>query len=77
MDGQFSKENVMAQGKVKFFNDAKGFGFISVEGQEKDMFVHYSGIKGSGRRTLSEHEVVSFDVIAGERGPQAVNVERI
>lgn len=64
------------QGKVKWFNAEKGFGFIEVEGQD-DVFVHFSAIQGDGFKTLEEGQAVSFDVETGNRGPQAVNVEKI
>ena len=63
----------MAQGTVKWFNDAKGYGFISQEGGE-DVFVHFSAIQAEGFRTLSEGEEVEFDVRESDRGPQAANV---
>jgi CspA family cold shock protein len=66
----------MATGTVKWFNDAKGFGFIrSDEGQ--DVFVHQTGILGDGYRTLKEGEQVEFDLTQGEKGPKAENVKRI
>lgn len=60
-------------GKVKWFNSAKGFGFIQREG-EKDLFVHFSGIKSAGFKTLEEGALVEYDVIRSERGEQATNV---
>ena len=63
----------MATGTVKFFNDEKGYGFISREG-EKDLFVHYSNIVGSGRRTLEADQQVEFEVQPGRKGDEAVNV---
>lgn len=60
-------------GVVKWFNDEKGFGFIQQEGQ-KDVFVHFSAINGTGRRTLLEGQTVSFNITEGQKGPQAANV---
>jgi len=65
----------MLQGNVKWFNAEKGFGFIEVEGQD-DVFVHFSAIQGEGFKTLEENETVSFEVVEGNRGPQAANVQR-
>ncbi|MGP4060664.1 cold-shock protein [Halobacillus litoralis] len=65
----------MLQGTVKWFNAEKGFGFIEVEGQD-DVFVHFSAIQGEGFKTLEENETVSFEIVEGDRGPQAANVQR-
>ena len=65
------------KGSVKFFDQKKGYGFINVEGRQKDVFVHYSGISGNGRRNLSEHDTVEFDIMAGQKGDQAVNVVKL
>ncbi len=64
----------MATGTVKWFNDDKGFGFISPEDGSKDLFVHHSEIQGSGFRSLSEGAKVSYEAQAGDKGPKAVNV---
>ncbi len=61
------------QGKVKWFNPEKGFGFITT-GEGKDVFVHFSAIKSEGFKTLNEGQDVTFDVTEGNRGPQAENV---
>ena len=66
----------MLQGKVKWFNAEKGFGFIEVEGQD-DVFVHFSAIQGEGFKTLEEGQEVSFEVVEGNRGPQAANVVKL
>ncbi|NGP44480.1 cold-shock protein [Bacillaceae bacterium SIJ1] len=65
----------MVEGTVKWFNAEKGFGFIEVEGQD-DVFVHYSAISGEGFKTLEEGQSVSFEIVEGERGKQAANVEK-
>ncbi|MGI9627534.1 MAG: cold-shock protein [Longimicrobiales bacterium] len=63
-------------GTVKWFNDAKGFGFISPEAGERDCFVHYSAIEGDGFRSLAEGDKVEFDLVDGPKGPAAENVIR-
>jgi CspA family cold shock protein len=66
----------MAVGKVKWFNEVKGYGFVTME-DGKDVFVHYSAITGDGFRTLKEDDPVQFDVNDSPKGPQAVNVVRL
>ena len=67
----------MARGTVKWFNDAKGFGFISPEDEDRDCFVHYSAIKGEGFKTLAEGDAVEFEMVQGPKGPAAENVTRV
>ena len=64
----------MTQGTVKWFNSEKGFGFITPDQGDKDVFVHYSAITGAGYRNLEENQRVEFEVEAGPKGPQASNV---
>ncbi|WAW15662.1 cold-shock protein [Peptostreptococcus equinus] len=66
----------MKVGVVKWFNNEKGFGFISVEG-ENDIFVHFSAIQGDGYKSLEEGQQVEFEIVDGSKGPQAANVTRI
>jgi len=66
----------MAQGTVKWFNDAKGFGFITPDDKSEDLFAHFSAIQGSGFKTLSEGERVTFEVVTGPKGKQASNIQR-
>jgi CspA family cold shock protein len=72
-----SQENaVMATtGQVKFFNSAKGYGFIAPEGGGKDVFVHVSAVEAAGLRTLNEGQRITFEVEADKRGPKAVNLK--
>lgn len=64
------------QGKVKWFNNEKGYGFIEVEGGE-DVFVHFSAIQSEGFKSLEEGAEVSFEIVEGNRGPQAANVVKL
>jgi CspA family cold shock protein len=65
---------LMQTGKVKWFNDTKGYGFIEVEGQSRDVFVHYSAIKKDGYRSLTEGQTVQFELVESSKGPQASDV---
>ena len=65
----------MATGKVKWFNDSKGFGFVQVD-DGTDAFVHHSEIQGEGYKSLAEGEAVEFDVVQGDKGPKATNVRK-
>ncbi len=64
----------MATGKVKWFSETKGYGFIAMD-DGNDIFVHYTGILGTGRRNLFEGQEVQFDIVQGPKGPQAANVQ--
>ena len=66
----------MASGKVKWFDNKKGFGFI-IQESGQDVFVHHTAIQGTGFKTLNEGEAVSFDVVASDKGPKAENVQRV
>ncbi|AGK54630.1 MAG: Cold shock protein CspD [Bacillus sp. (in: firmicutes)] len=66
----------MQNGKVKWFNNEKGFGFIEIEGGD-DVFVHFSAIQGEGYKALEEGQEVSFEIVEGNRGPQAANVVKL
>jgi CspA family cold shock protein len=66
----------MAQGTVKWFNDSKGFGFITAD-DGADVFVHHTSIQGSGFKSLAEGDKVSFDIEKGPKGPKAINVVKL
>ena len=69
-----TKDKILAQGTVKWFNAEKGFGFIAQDGGGEDVFVHFSAIQSGGYKSLDENQKVEFDVTAGPKGPQAENV---
>ena len=71
--GKGGERSMRKRGTVKWFNEAKGFGFIQQAGGE-DVFVHYSAIQGEGFKTLSEGQVVEFEIVEGPKGKQAANV---
>jgi cold shock protein len=64
-------------GRVKWFNDSKGFGFITPEDGQKDCFVHHSAIQGNGLKSLAEGDRVEYEVVQGKKGPAAANVTKI
>ena len=67
----------MATGTVKWFNDAKGYGFITPDDGSKDVFVHHSAIQAQGFRTLQEGDAVEFEIEQGQKGPAAANVRKV
>ena len=67
----------MINGVVKWFNDGKGFGFITPDGGGKDVFAHYTAIQGDGHKSLRENQRVSFDITSGPKGNQAANIRAI
>ena len=64
----------MVRGTVKWFSDSKGYGFITPDDGSKDVFVHHSSIEGTGFKSLSENDLVDFEIEQGEKGPRAINV---
>ncbi|MEJ2183438.1 MAG: cold shock domain-containing protein [Nitrospirota bacterium] len=67
---------LVAKGTVKWFNESKGYGFITTE-EGRDVFAHYSSISGEGFKTLAEGDAVSFDVVDGDKGPKAMNIVKL
>ncbi len=67
----------MARGKVKWFNDAKGYGFIAPDDGSKDIFVHHTAIQSEGFRSLAENDIVEYEVGSGPKGPQAEKVRKL
>jgi CspA family cold shock protein len=76
-DDTRTEDGMRTSGTVKWFNDTKGFGFITREDGEKDCFVHHSAIQGSGFKSLAEGDRVEFDVVQGQKGPAAENVVKL
>lgn len=73
---KYGRRSLMHQGKVKWFNNEKGYGFIECANGE-DVFVHFTGIIGEGFRQLEEGQEVAFEIVEGNRGPQAANVSKL
>jgi CspA family cold shock protein len=76
LDSQTGRSTMRITGKVKWFNNAKGYGFIEREGGS-DVFVHFSAVQGNGYRTLEEGQAVEFEIVDGPKGPQAGNVTKL
>ena len=68
---------MMMKGKVKWFNDQKGYGFIRPDDGSADVFVHHTSIQGSGFKTLAENQAVEFEIMQSDKGPKAANVVKI
>jgi CspA family cold shock protein len=71
------RSNHMPMGKVKWFNDQKGYGFITPDDGSKDLFVHHTAILGEGFKTLAENQAVEFEVQESDKGPRAANVKKL
>jgi CspA family cold shock protein len=71
------EQSSMVRGKVKWFNDAKGFGFITPDDGSKDVFVHHTAIEASGFRSLTEGQAVEFEIVDGQKGPAAQGVRAV
>lgn len=67
----------MSKGIIKFFNEKKGWGFVTDNESQKELFVHFSNIKGDGFKTLQENDEVEYEIQDGQKGPQAVNVVKV
>jgi CspA family cold shock protein len=76
IDNQETRDGSMATGTVKWFNDAKGYGFITPDDGSEDLFAHFSAINMQGFKTLKEGQKVSFDVVQGPKGKQASNIQK-
>src|SRR5690606_13791094 len=72
--GPLQRDNSMLSGKVKWFNNAKGYGFILADGRDEDLFAHYSAIQMDGYKTLKAGQAVRFDIVQGPKGLHAVNI---